>query len=64
MLCSLKGNGLTHHKSQCEGGGWGGGIIGPTLTISIKDVFTEAAERFIETKEKFVPHEFVSVVAE
>ena len=44
--------------------GGGGGVIGPALTISIKDVFTEAAERFIETKEKFVPHEFVSVVAE
>ena len=51
MLCRLKRYNLTHHERRGERG-----ILRFPLAISVKHVFSEATEGFVETKEKLTPH--------
>ena len=52
MLCRLKRYNLIHHESRGE---WG--IIRFLLAISVKYVFSEATEGFVETEEELTPDE-------
>ena len=50
MLCRLKRYNLTHHERRGKRG-----ILRFPLAISVKYVFSEATEGFVETKEKLTP---------
>ena len=58
MLCRLKRYNLTHHERRGERG-----ILRFPLAISVKYIFSEATEGFIETEEKLTPHKFLRVYA-
>ena len=49
MLCRLKRYNLTHHERRGERG-----ILRFPLAISVKYIFSEATEGFVETKEKLI----------
>ena len=53
MLCHLKRYNLIHHESRYERG-----ILQFPLAISVKYVFLEAIEGFVETEEKLTPNKF------
>ena len=58
MLCRLKRYDLIHHESRDERG-----ILRFPLAISMKYVFSEATEGFVETEEKLTPNKFFRVHA-
>ena len=58
MLCRLKRYNLIHHESRGERG-----IIRFPLATSVKYVFSEATEGFVETEEKLTPDKFFRVHA-
>ena len=58
MLRRLKRYNLIHHESRGERG-----ILRFPLAISVKYVFSEATEGFVETEEKLTPNKFFRVHA-
>ena len=58
MLCRLKRYNLIHHESRGERG-----IIRFPLAMSVKYVFSEATEGFVETEEKLTSDKFFRVHA-
>ena len=58
MLCRLKRYNLILHESQGKRG-----ILRFPLAISVKYVFSEATEGFVETEEKLTPNKFFHVYA-
>ena len=56
ILCRLKRYNLIHHED------WGEkGILRFSLAISVKYIFSEATEGFVETEDKLTPHKFYRV---
>ena len=56
ILCRLKRYNLIQHED------WGEkGILRFSLAISVKYIFSEATEGFVETEEKLTPHKFYRV---
>ena len=56
VLCRLKRYNLIQHED------WGEkGILRFSLAISVKYIFSEATEGFVETEDKLTPHKFYRV---
>ena len=56
ILCRLKRYNLIHHED------WGEkGILRFSLAISVKYIFSETTEEFVETEDKLTPHKFYRV---